>query len=175
MRLDNKLENVVFGGVTVLLDLKPWIVLKMLKNKCAKVVLRAQWLVTVEGSWEKVGGSSLLQCKTHFGLNPEIFHIFFFMKHFFVDPSPNFVLGFHSVLRRGISGTRLPLSLLTHSLNYLWIPFVLSQWELHCSCLKPLVLSNVVQNGRLSASFQDYNCFLRNPALMDKIMWSSEL
>ena len=67
-------------------------------------MLRAQWLVTVEGSWEKVGGSSLLQCKTHFGLNPEIFHIFFFMKHFFVDPSPNFVLEFHSVLRVGDLG-----------------------------------------------------------------------
>ena len=37
---------------------------------------------------------------------------------------------------------------------------------------KPLVLSNVVQGGSLSASIQNYNCSLKNPALMDKIMWS---
>ena len=71
--------------------------------------------------------------------------------------------------------TRLPLSLLTRSLNYLLILFDLSQWELHCSCVKPLVLSNVVQGESLSASFQDYYCCPKNPALIGKIMWSSEL
>ena len=55
----------------------------------------------------------------------------------------------------------LPSHSLTHSLNYVWIPFVLSQLKLHCSCLKPLVLSNVVQGGSLSASFHGYNCSLR--------------
>ena len=46
--------------------------------------------------------------------------------------------------------TRLLLSLLlTHSLNCLFIPFVLSQWELHCSCLKPLVLSKICSGWEL--------------------------
>ena len=108
-----RVANVVFGGVHKLLDLNSWISLKMLRNKCVKVVLRAHWLVTIEGSLE--------QCKTRF---VQIFHIFFFMKHL--------VPRSHSFLRRGRSGyentgvyehgittiTRLPLSLLTHSLNY---------------------------------------------------------
>ena len=51
----------------------------------------------------------------------------------------------------------------------------LLQRELHCSCLKSLVLSNVVQGGSLSTSMQDYNCSLKNPALMDTILWSSVL
>ena len=54
--------------------------MKMLRSKCAKVVLRAQWLVTVEGSWEKVVDRSLVQCRTRF---VELFHMFFFMKHIF--------------------------------------------------------------------------------------------
>ena len=88
----------------------------MLRNKCVKVVLRAQWLVTIEGS--------PVQCKTRF---VQIFHIFFFMKYIFVDSPSNLVPRSHSVLRRGRSGyentgvykhgittiTRLPLSLLT--------------------------------------------------------------
>ena len=77
VRLDYKLANVAFGGVTMLLDLNSKISLKMSRNKCVKVVLRAQWLVTVEGSWETVGDSSLVQCKICF---VQIFHIFFFMK-----------------------------------------------------------------------------------------------
>ena len=80
--LDYKLANVAFGGVTKLLDLTPECP-EMLRNKCAKVVLRAQWFVTVEGSWETVGDSSLVQYKTRF---VQIFHIFFFMKHIFFDP-----------------------------------------------------------------------------------------
>ena len=93
----------------------------MLRNKCVKVVLRAQWLVTIEGS--------LVQCKTRF---VQIFHIFFFMKHIFVDSPSKLVRRSHSVLRRGRFGyenigvyehgittiSRLPLSLLTQSLNY---------------------------------------------------------
>ena len=118
LRLDYKLANVAFGGVTMLLDLNSWISLKMLRNKCGKVVLRAQWLVRVEGSWETVGHSSLVQCKTRFVL---IFHIFFFMKPLILYPDLT-----RSYAMGGL-GTRLPLSLLTHSLNYLWIPFVLSQ------------------------------------------------
>ena len=54
------------GGVAILLDLNSGISLKMWRNKCVKVVLRAQWLVTVEGSWEVVEDSSLVQCKTRF-------------------------------------------------------------------------------------------------------------
>ena len=126
-------------------------------------------------SWEvkKRGDRSLVHCKTHFGQNPQISHIFFFLKHFFVDPSPDFVLRSQSYAV-GDLGTGLP-PLLTPSLDYLWLPLFLSQRKLHCSCLKPLVLSNVVQGGNLSASIQDYHCFLKNPALMDKMMWSIEL
>ena len=79
-------------------------------------MLRAQWLVTVEGSWEKVGDSSLVQCKTRF---VQIFHIFFLMKHIFVDPLPNLVPRSYSVLRRGRSGYDNTYPLLTPSLNYL--------------------------------------------------------
>ena len=123
-------------------------------------------------SWEvkKRGDRSLVHCKTHFGQNPQISHIFFFLKHFFVDPSPDFVLRSQSYAVEDL-GTGLP-PLLTPSLDYLWLPLFLSQRKLHCSCLKPLVLSNVVQGGSLSASTQNYNCSLKNPALMDKIMWS---
>ena len=64
VRLDYKLANVAFGGVTKLLDLNSIISLKLLRNKCVKVLLRSQRLVTIEGSWEKVGDSSLVQCKT---------------------------------------------------------------------------------------------------------------
>ena len=151
--------NFAFGWVTISLDLNSWISFKMLRNKCAKFVFRAQWLVTVSSSWQVVGDSSLVQCKTRF---VQIFHIFFFMEHIFCDPPLKLVPRSHSVLRRGRSGYEIssPFSL-THSLNYLWIPFVLSQLKLHCSCLKPLVLSNVVQGGSLSASFQGYNCSLR--------------
>ena len=85
-------------------------------------MLRAQWFVTVEGSWEVVGDSSLVQCKTRFG---QIFHIVFFMKHIFsILPSHQDLALSYAV---GDLVTRLPLSLLTHSLNYLFIPFVLSQ------------------------------------------------
>ena len=131
----------------------------MLRKKCAKFVFRAQWLVTVGSSWEVVGDRLLVQCKTRF---VQIFHIFFFMEHIFGDPPLKLVPRSRSVLRRGRSGYEItcPFSL-THSLNYLWIPSVLSQLKLHCSCLKPSVLSNVVQGGSLSASFQDYNCSLR--------------
>ena len=118
VRLDYKLANVAFGEVTMLLDLNSWISLKMLRNKCVKVVLRAQWLVTVEGSWEKVGDSSLVQCKTRF---VQIFHIFFFMKPLILYP--DLTLSYAV----GDLDTRLPLSLLTHCLNYLWISFVLLQ------------------------------------------------
>ena len=118
VRLDCKLKNVAFGGVTILLDLHTWISLKILRNKCVKVVLRARWLVTVEGSWETVGDSSLVQCETRF---VQIFHIFFFMKPLILYP--DLTLSYAV----GDLGTRLPLFLLTHSLNYLWIPFVLSQ------------------------------------------------
>ena len=89
----------------------------MLRNKCVKVVLGAQWLVTVEGSWEKVGDSSLVQCKTRF---VQIFHIFLFMKHIFVDPLPNLVPRSHSVLRRGRSGYEIT-SPPCHSLSQLFI------------------------------------------------------
>ena len=157
--LDYKVANVADGGVTKLLDINSWISLKILRNKCAKFVFRAQWLVTVGSSWEVVGDSSLVQCKTRF---VQIFYVFFFIEHIFVDPPPKLVPRSRSVLCRGRSGYEItsPFSL-THSLNYLWIPSVLSQLKLHCSCLKPLVLSNVVQGGSLSASFQDYNCSLR--------------
>ena len=89
----------------------------MLRNKWVKVVLRAQWLVTVEGSWEKVGDSSLVQCKTRF---VQIFHIFFFMKHIFVEPLPNLVPRSHSVLYRARFGYEIT-SLPSHSLSQLLI------------------------------------------------------
>ena len=87
----------------------------MLRNKRAKVVLRAQWFVTVEGSWEVVGDSSLVQYKTRFG---QIFHIVFFMKHIFFDPPlpPRS----RPVLRRGRSGYEIT-SLPSHSLSQLFI------------------------------------------------------
>ena len=91
----------------------------IVEKQCAKVVLRAQWLVTVGDSWEvkKRGDRSLVHCKTHFGQNPQISHIFFFLKHFFVDPSPDFVLRSQSYAV-GDLGTGLP-PLLTPSLDYL--------------------------------------------------------
>ena len=114
--------NFAFGWVITSWDLNFWISFKMLRNKCAKFVFRAQWLVTVGSSWEVVGGSSLVQCKTRF---LQIFHTFFFMEHIFVDPPHKLVPRSRSVLRRGRSGYEItsPFSL-THSLNYLWIPFV---------------------------------------------------
>ena len=54
VRLNYKLANIADRGVTILLDLNSWISLKMLRNKRVKVVLRAQLLETVEGSWEVV-------------------------------------------------------------------------------------------------------------------------
>ena len=147
----------------------------MLRNKCAKVVLRAP------SSWEVEGSSSLVQCNILF---VQIFHIVFFMKRIFVDPLPKLLPRSHSVLHRGRSGyeiTSLRSHSLTHSLTHSlnnsheYLLFCHNQWELHCSFLKPLVLSNVVQGGSLSPSIQDYYCSLKNPALMDKIMWSSEL
>ena len=120
VRLDYKLANVAFGGVTMLLNLNSCISLKMLRNKCIKVVLRAQWLITIEGSWEKVGDSSLVQYKTRF---VQIFHIFFFMKPLIIILYPDITLSYAV----GDFGTRLPLSLVTHCLNYLWISFVLLQ------------------------------------------------
>ena len=76
----------------------------MFRRKCAKVVFRVQWLVTVGSSWEVVGDSSLVQCKTRF---VQIFHIFFFMKQIFVDPPPKFVPRSRSVLRRGRFGYKI--------------------------------------------------------------------
>ena len=115
--LDCKLANVAGGGVIIPLDLNSWISFKMLKNKCVIVVLRAQWLVTIEGSWEKVGDSSLVQCKTRFG---QIFHIFFSMKQIFVDPSPKLVTRSCSVLRRGRFGYKIT-SPPSHSLSQLFM------------------------------------------------------
>ena len=89
----------------------------MWRNKCVKVVLRAQWLVTVEGSWEVVGDSSLVQCKTRF---VQIFHIFFFMKQIFVDPPPKLVPRSRSFLRRGRFGYKIT-SPPSHSLSQLFI------------------------------------------------------
>ena len=73
-------------------------------------MFRAQWLVTVGSSWEVVGDSSLVQYKTRF---VQIFHIFFFMEHIFVDPPPKLVPRSRSVLRRGRSGYEItsPFSL----------------------------------------------------------------
>ena len=98
----------------------------MVRNKCAKVVLRAQWFVTVEGSWEVVGDSSLVQYKTRFG---QIFHIVFFMKHIFFDPPPHPPSHQDLALSYAVGDLvrRLPLSLVTHSLNYLLVSFDLSQ------------------------------------------------
>ena len=100
-----------------LIRLKLRISFKMLRNKCAKFVFRAQWLVTVGSSWEVVGDRLLVQCKTRF---VQIFHIFFFMEHIFGDPPIKLVPRSRSVLRRGRSGYEItcPFSL-THSLNYL--------------------------------------------------------
>ena len=93
----------------------------MLRNKCAKVVLRAQWLVTVEGSWEKVVDRSLVQCRTRF---VELFHMFFFMKHIFLplslishpDLAPSYAVG--------DLGTRLPIPFsLTLSIIYEYLLF----------------------------------------------------
>ena len=63
----------------------------------------------------------------------------------------------------------------TLSIIYEFLLFCHNESCIVLNCLKPLVLSNVDQGGSLSASFQDYNCSLKNPALMGKIMWSSEL
>ena len=89
----------------------------MLRNKCVKVVLTAQWLVTVEGSWEKVGDSSLVQRKTRF---VQIFHIFFFMKQIFVDPPPKLVRRSRSFLCCGRIGYKIT-SPPPHSLSQLFI------------------------------------------------------
>ena len=80
-------------------------------------VLRAQWLVTVEDSWEKVVDSSLVQCKTRF---VQTFHIFFFKKQIFVDPPHKLVPRSRSVLCRGRSGYKIN-SLPYHSLSQLFM------------------------------------------------------
>ena len=93
----------------------------MLRNKCAKVVLRAQWLVRVEGSWETVVDSSLVQCKTRF---VQLFHIFFFIKHIFLIlllvSYPDLALSYAV----GDLGTRLPIPFsLTLSIIYEYLLF----------------------------------------------------
>ena len=103
VRLDYKLANVAFRGVTISLDLNSWISFKMFRRKCAKVVFRAQWLVTVGSSWEVVGDSSLVQCKTCF---VQIFHMFFFMKQICWS-SPKLVPRSRSFLRRGRFGYKI--------------------------------------------------------------------
>ena len=114
--------NFAFEWVTISLNLNFWISFKMWRNKCAKFVFRAQWLVTVGSSWEVVGDSSLVQCKTRF---VQIFHIFFFMEHIFVDPSPKLVPRSRSVLRRGRSGYEITSTFsLTHlSIIYEYLLF----------------------------------------------------
>ena len=104
--------NFAFGWVTISLDLNSWISFKMLRNKCAKFVFRAQWLVTVSSSWQVVGGSSLVQYKTRF---VQIFHIFFFVEHIFVDPPPKLVPRSRSSYAVGDLVTRLCLP--SHSLT----------------------------------------------------------
>ena len=91
--------------------------LQNVEKQMRKIRVQSQWLVTVSSSWQVVGGSSLVQYKTRF---VQIFHIFFFVEHIFVDPPPKLVPRSRSVLRRGRSGYEImfPFSL-THSLNYL--------------------------------------------------------
>ena len=101
---------------TTTLLMEESISLKMLRNKCAKVVLRIQWLVRVEGSWETVVDSSLVQCKTRF---VQLFYIFFFIKHVFVIlplvSYPDLALSYAV----GDLGTRLPIPFsLTLSIIY---------------------------------------------------------
>ena len=79
-------------------------------------MFRAQWLVTVGSSWEVVGDSSLVQCKTSYF---QIFHMFFFMRQIFVDPPPKLVPRSRSVLRRGRFGYKITSTLLTPYLNCL--------------------------------------------------------
>ena len=84
-------------------------------------MLRAQWLVTVEGSWEKVVDRSLVQCRTLF---VELFHMFFFMKHIFLILSlishPDIALSYAV----GDLGTRLPIPFsLTLSIIYEYLLF----------------------------------------------------
>ena len=109
-----------------------------------------------------------MQCKTHL---VHIFHIFFFVNHIFVYPLPNLVPRSHSVLRRGGSGYEIT-SLPSHSL---------SQLLMDTSMKAALFLSQTISATKccsrweLICFLQDYNCSLKNPALMGKIMWSSEL
>ena len=93
----------------------------MLRNKCAKVVLRIQWLVRVEGSWETVVDSSLVQCKTRF---VKLFYIFFFIKHIFLIlplvSYPDLALSYAV----GDLGTRLPIPFsLTLAIIYEYLLF----------------------------------------------------
>ena len=146
----------------------------MLRNKCAKFVFRAQWLVTVGSSWEVVGDSSLVQCKTRFA---QIFHIFFFTTHIFVDPPSKLVPRSRSVLRRGRFGYNIT-SPPSHSL---------SQFVMNTFCFitmrAALFLSQTISAIKCCSGWElisfhsrlEWNCFLKNPVFMDKIMWLSEL
>ena len=145
----------------------------MLRNKCVKVVLRAQWLVTVEGSWEKVGDSSLVQCKTRF---VQIFHMFFFMKQIFVDPPPKFVPRSRSVLRRGRFGNKIT-SPHSHSLSQLFINIFCFVTMRAALFLSQTISAIKCCSGWELVSFHsrlEWNCVLKNPAFMDTIMWLSE-
>ena len=146
----------------------------MLRNKCAKLVFRAQWLVTVGGSWEVVGDGSVVQCKTHF---VQIFHIFFFMEHIFGDPPLKLVPRFRSVLRRGRSGYEImsPFSL-THSLSQLFMNtlcFVTIKAALFL--FKTISAIKCCSRWELICFLSRLQLFPKNPALMGKLMWSSKL
>ena len=143
----------------------------MLRNKCAKVVLRAQWLGTVEGSWEKVVDSSLVQCKTRF---VQVFHIFFFAKHIFLIFPLISYLDLALSYALGDLGTRLPIPSLS-----------LSQLCMNTFCFitmrAALFLSQTISAIKCCSRWE-LICFLsrlqlfpKNSALISKIMWSSEL
>ena len=160
-----------------LIGLKLRISFKMLRNKCAKFVFRAQWLVTVGSSWEVVGDSSLVQYKTRF---VQIFHIFFFMEHIFVDPPPKLVPRSRPVLRRGRSGyeitLRLPSHSLTLSLSQLFmntLRFVTIKAALFL--FKTISAIKCCSRWELISFLSRLQLFPKNPALMGKLMWSSKL
>ena len=143
----------------------------MLRNKCAKVVLRAQWLVTVEVSWEKVVDSTLVQCKTRL---VQLFHIFFFMKHiFFILPLISYPDLALSYAVRDL-GTRFPLP--SHSLSQLFMNtfcFVTMRAALFLS--QTISAIKCCSRWELICFLSRLQLFPKNQALMGKIMWSSEL
>ena len=148
----------------------------MLRNKCAKFEFTAQGLVTVGvfGKWWVTAHLCNARRKTRF---VQIFHIFFFMEHIFVDPPLKLIPRSHSVLRRWRSGYEIssPFSL-THSLSQLFMnTFCFVTIKAALFLFKTISTIKCCSRWELICFLSRLQLFPKNPALMGKLVWSSKL